>query len=576
MPKSPSAKKLLTATGLLCAIFAVSTPFWLFTSEQSVSVVNKNKVSTKDAATKVDSITPSKDSDSHNSSDKVSKADTKAKNKDSDKANTADTKAQGKDSNKANTADTKAQDKDSDKANTADTKAKAEDSDKANTADTKAQGKDSDKANTADTKAQGKDSDKANKADTKAKDQDSDKAQAVDTKAQGKDSDKANTADTKAQGKDSDKANTADTKAKDSDKANAVDTKAKAKDSNKAQDKASDKANDSDTNTKESDKVKAAESKTDGKDAQGKTSNKESAAINEAKSKSSGEDKFATAAVEKDELSESVLSEGQSIAQKPQSLADKVRDITKSRTAEDKAAYERAIKEREQQVDDAIASISGNYKIYLPNMFSEKAVVIYFSAPVSSTKINLRKDADLSKLKIDSLSGATQVKYQDQDTFQDVSEPAMDYIANTLSKESGAQLFKVATVTTYPDNVSKLYSISFDELSNSEYPELTDDVLLNIDEYSVIYLCYPNWWGNMPGAIYSFLAKYDLSDKIIVPVCLYEKDKFSGTTDTIATIEPNASVYNKGLLISKEECKNESNMRSKIRTFLTELSKEFE
>ena len=518
MPKSPSAKKLLTATGLLCAIFAVSTPFWLFTSEQSVSVVNKNKVSTKDAATKVDSSTPSKDSDSLNSSDKVSKSDTKAKNKDSDKANTADTKAQ---------------DKDSDKANTADTKANAKDSDKANTADTKAQDKDSDKANTA------------------------------DTKANAKDSDKANTADTKAQGKDSDKAN-------------AVDTKAKAKDSNKAQDKASDKANDSDTNTKESDKVKAAESKTDGKDAQGKTSNKESAAINEAKSKSSGEDKFATAAVEKDELSESVLSEGQSIAQKPQSLADKVRDITKSRTAEDKAAYERAIKEREQQVDDAIASISGNYKIYLPNMFSEKAVVIYFSAPVSSTKINLRKDADLSKLKIDSLSGATQVKYQDQDTFQDVSEPAMDYIANTLSKESGAQLFKVATVTTYPDNVSKLYSMSFDELSNSEYPELTDDVLLNIDEYSVIYLCYPNWWGNMPGAIYSFLAKYDLSDKIIVPVCLYEKDKFSGTTDTIATIEPNASVYSKGLLISKEECKNESNMRSKIRTFLTELSKEFE
>ncbi|WP_281709983.1 flavodoxin [Anaerobiospirillum succiniciproducens] len=518
MPKSPSAKKLLTATGLLCAIFAVSTPFWLFTSEQSVSVVNKNKVSTKDAAAKVDSITTSKDSDSHNSSDKVSKADTKAKNKDSDKANTADTKAQGKDS------------------------------DKANTADTKAQGKDSDKANTADTKANAKDSDKANTADTKANTKDSNKAQAVDTKAQGKDSDKAN----------------------------AVDTKAKAKDSNKAQDKASDKANDSDTNTKESDKVKAAESKTDGKDAQGKTSNKESAAINEAKSKSSGEDKFATAAVEKDELSESVLSEGQSIAQKPQSLADKVRDITKMRTAEDKAAYERAIKEREQQVDDAIASISGNYKIYLPNMFSEKAVVIYFSAPVSSTKINLRKDADLSKLKIDSLSGATQVKYQDQDTFQDVSEPAMDYIANTLSRESGAQLFKVATVTTYPDNVSKLYSMSFDELSNSEYPELTDDVLLNIDEYSVIYLCYPNWWGNMPGAIYSFLAKYDLSDKIIVPVCLYEKDKFSGTTDTIATIEPNASVYSKGLLISKEECKNESNMRSKIRTFLTELSKEFE
>ena len=40
-----------------------------------------------------------------------------------------------------------------------------------------------------------------------------------------------------------------------------------------------------------------------------------------------------------------------------------------------------------------------------------------------------------------------------------------------------------------------------------------------MEQYEVIYLGYPIWWGNAPMAVYTFLESYDLSGKTIVPFC---------------------------------------------------------
>ncbi len=41
----------------------------------------------------------------------------------------------------------------------------------------------------------------------------------------------------------------------------------------------------------------------------------------------------------------------------------------------------------------------------------------------------------------------------------------------------------------------------------------------SIDDYDVIYLGYPIWWGEEPRIIDTFLESYDFSDKIVVPFC---------------------------------------------------------
>lgn len=561
MQQSSTVKKLLSASGLLAALFAVTTPFWLFTSEQSVTVLHKPQPTDGTTGT----ITLSSDNNTPVDEQASTKDSTDQHGKGSDAQMASNTTNPQQDKNTASPKPDKATDPQQDKA--IDSKSHRASTSQQDSKTTDSKTKD-DKSSTAASTASN------SHTDSKDKDDKGDTSTAAKDVANASDKAAAKASDSDVKNN-KDSLSSSTTKQAVSDKASKADDK-----TNGSKNDVASKGADKNLAANKDDLSKVSTDTSKDKSASDKSSDigKEAKAIAEAAKSATGEDKFTTAAVETSNLEESAVESAAPIKQANLSLAEKVRNLTEQRTDADKAAYARSIEEREQQVDDAIASISGNYKVYLPSLLSEKAVVIYFSAPVTakSTKINLRKDADLSKLKIDTLTGATLVKYQDQDTFMDVQTPAMDYVAQTLSSESGAQLFKIATVTTYPDNAAKLYSMSFTELNERKYPELTDDVPLDIDDFSVVYLCYPNWWGNMPGAIYSFLAKYDLSDKIVIPVCLYDKDKFSNTTDTIATIEPNSTVYPKGMLISRDDCSNEANLRNKIRTFLTSLCADFE
>ena len=41
----------------------------------------------------------------------------------------------------------------------------------------------------------------------------------------------------------------------------------------------------------------------------------------------------------------------------------------------------------------------------------------------------------------------------------------------------------------------------------------------NMENYEVVYLGYPIWWGQAPKIIYTFLESYDFSGKTIIPFC---------------------------------------------------------
>lgn len=75
-------------------------------------------------------------------------------------------------------------------------------------------------------------------------------------------------------------------------------------------------------------------------------------------------------------------------------------------------------------------------------------------------------------------------------------------------------------------------------------PGLPDD----LDGYDEIYLGYPNYWGTMPMAVYTFLENYDLAGKTIHPFCTHEGSGLSGTVQDIKKAAPGA-VVTKGLAI---------------------------
>ena len=49
-------------------------------------------------------------------------------------------------------------------------------------------------------------------------------------------------------------------------------------------------------------------------------------------------------------------------------------------------------------------------------------------------------------------------------------------------------------------------------------PEIAGSVE-NMEDYDVIFLGYPIWWGDAPRIINTFLESYDFSGKTIVPFC---------------------------------------------------------
>lgn len=72
-------------------------------------------------------------------------------------------------------------------------------------------------------------------------------------------------------------------------------------------------------------------------------------------------------------------------------------------------------------------------------------------------------------------------------------------------------------------------------------PELSSR-LDDLDRYDTVFLGFPNWWGDMPMAVYSFLDEYDLGGKALVPFVTSGGSCFSGTIQAIENAEPNATV----------------------------------
>ena len=69
-----------------------------------------------------------------------------------------------------------------------------------------------------------------------------------------------------------------------------------------------------------------------------------------------------------------------------------------------------------------------------------------------------------------------------------------------------------------------------------------------MDDYSVIFLGYPNWWGTMPMVVFTFLERHNFSGKTIIPFCTNEGSGMGHSERDIKELCHDAKVL-KGLSI---------------------------
>ena len=77
----------------------------------------------------------------------------------------------------------------------------------------------------------------------------------------------------------------------------------------------------------------------------------------------------------------------------------------------------------------------------------------------------------------------------------------------------------------------------------------------SIDEYDTIILAYPNYWGTMPMAVFTFLEAFDFTGKIILPLCTNEGSGMGGSERDIKKTCPGA-IVKAGLSITGSQAAN--------------------
>lgn len=140
-------------------------------------------------------------------------------------------------------------------------------------------------------------------------------------------------------------------------------------------------------------------------------------------------------------------------------------------------------------------------------------------------------------------------------------------IANMIAEETGGELHSIMTKEKYPSDYNEVVEQGKVENQADIRPELISKIE-NLDEYDTIFVGFPNWWYDMPMAMYSFFDEYDFSGKTIIPFCTSGGSGFSDSISTIKSLEPNADVVENGLSISGSRI---DNAQSDVDSWLSEL-----
>ncbi len=119
-------------------------------------------------------------------------------------------------------------------------------------------------------------------------------------------------------------------------------------------------------------------------------------------------------------------------------------------------------------------------------------------------------------------------------------------IAEMISEETGGELFHIKPSTPYPDSYAECTEVAKRELEAKVRPAIQGDVA--VEDYDVVFIGYPNWWGDMPMPVYTFIEKHDWQGKTVIPFCTHEGSGLSATEDRLKNACKGATVL-KGLAV---------------------------
>ena len=95
-------------------------------------------------------------------------------------------------------------------------------------------------------------------------------------------------------------------------------------------------------------------------------------------------------------------------------------------------------------------------------------------------------------------------------------------VAQTVADILGADLYEIMPEQPYTDadlNYHDDNSRSTIEMNDPNARPAISGSVENMEEYDIVFIGYPIWWGEAPRILNTFVESYDFSDKTVVPFC---------------------------------------------------------
>ncbi len=142
-------------------------------------------------------------------------------------------------------------------------------------------------------------------------------------------------------------------------------------------------------------------------------------------------------------------------------------------------------------------------------------------------------------------------------------------MAEVIVAQTGADAFKVENVTPYAADYQTCIAQAKKETEQGARPAIKGDKA--IEDYDVIFLGWPIWWGDAPMALYTFIEKHDWQGKTVIPFVTHEGSHFGGTDKLVASATQGAT-WLKGLAIQgKVAQSNQAQTEREVKRWLAEL-----
>jgi flavodoxin len=114
-------------------------------------------------------------------------------------------------------------------------------------------------------------------------------------------------------------------------------------------------------------------------------------------------------------------------------------------------------------------------------------------------------------------------------------------LAGQIANETGGDLFEIKTTIPYPDNYKDCTEVAKEEQKKNARPALSGKID-KMEQYTNVFLCYPNWWGTIPQGVFTFLESYDFSGNTLYPLVTNGGSGFGSSLNDIKKLCPNANI----------------------------------